>query len=76
VYEDHLKAHAEGFHHLGINVDDMDQGIAEWTRPGFAVSQSGGWGEEGKPGSGRFAYIDTDAIGGVTVELLWNYRTK
>jgi catechol 2,3-dioxygenase-like lactoylglutathione lyase family enzyme len=74
VYEEHLKAHGEGFHHLGINVEDMDRGIAEWTKAGFAVSQSGGWGEEGKQGSGRFAYIDTDSIGGVTVELLWSYR--
>ncbi len=25
-------------------------------------------------GSGRFAYIDTEPRGGVTIELLWNYR--
>ena len=41
---------------------------------GYKVAQSGGWGEAGKPGSGRFTYIDTDSIGGVLIELLWNYR--
>lgn len=39
-----------------------------------SLVQSGAWGEKGKPGSGRFAYADTSAIGGVTIELLWNQR--
>jgi catechol 2,3-dioxygenase-like lactoylglutathione lyase family enzyme len=74
AYEDHLKAHGEGFHHFGVGVDDMDAAIAKWESLGYQVAQSGGWGETGKPGSGRFAYIDTDSIGGVLIELLWNYR--
>ncbi len=74
VYEDHLKVHGEGFHHFGIDVPDMDKAIAGWKQRGFTVSQAGGWGEAGKPGSGRFAYIDTDAMGAITIELLWNYR--
>jgi catechol 2,3-dioxygenase-like lactoylglutathione lyase family enzyme len=72
VYEEGLKAHGEGFHHLAFGVKDMDKAIAEWTSRGAAVVQSGGWGEKGKPGSGRFAYLDTDAFGGILVELLWN----
>ncbi len=73
VYYEALKSHGEGFHHFAFNVEDMDQAIAFFKDHGFAVSQSGSWGEKGKPGSGRFAYIDTDGIGGVTVELLWNF---
>lgn len=76
VYEDAMKVHGEGFHHFGMDVPDMDKAIAAWKALGYPVSQSGGWGEKGKPGSGRFAYIDTDPIGGVTVELLWSYREK
>jgi hypothetical protein len=38
--------------------------------------QGGAWGEKGKPGWGRFAYQDTHPIGGVDVELLWNYRER
>jgi len=74
AYEDHLKAHGEGFHHLAFQVDDIDKVIADWTARGFPSIQSGAWGEAGKQGSGRFAYMDTDAIGGVTVELLWSFR--
>lgn len=74
VYEDFLKLHGEGFHHFGIDVPDMDQAIASWKKLGYKVSQAGGWGEAGKKGSGRFAYIDTEAAGGVTIELLWNQR--
>jgi hypothetical protein len=74
AYEDHLKAHGEGFHHFGVPVEDMDKAIAEWNKLGYQVSQSGAWGEAGKPGSGRFAYIDTDSLGGVSLELLWNFR--
>ena len=74
AYEEHIKLHGEGFHHIGVRVDDMDQAIASWGERGFRVLKSGAWGDEGKSGSGRFAYIDTDKIGGVIVELLWNYR--
>ena len=74
AYEEHMKLHGEGFHHIGVRVEDMDQAIAAWGERGFPVLNGGAWGEEGKPGSGRFAYIDTDRIGGVIVELLWNFR--
>jgi hypothetical protein len=37
---------------------------------GAPPSQSGGW---DSPGSkGRFAYLDTEPYGSVTIELLWN----
>ncbi len=74
VYLDHMKVHGEGFHHLAFHVDDMDAELAWWAERGYSESMSGAWGEEGKPGSGRFAYLDTQALGGIDVELLWNYR--
>jgi len=74
VFDDYLEQYGEGLHHLGFDVPDMDAAIAAWDGAGYPVIQSGGWGEKGKPGSGRFAYVDTTPIGGVTVELLWNYR--
>ncbi len=76
VYIDHMKIHGEGFHHLAFGVDDMDKDIAWWTEKGHPESMSGGWGVEGKPGSGRFAYVDTQAPGGTDVELLWNYPSE
>jgi len=74
VYLDHMKVHGEGFHHLAFNVQDMDADIAWWTEKGCPESMSGGWGRKGKPGSGRFAYIDAQSIGGTDIELLWNYQ--
>ncbi len=76
VYIDHMKVHGEGFHHLAFGVDDMDKDLVWWTEKGHPESMSGGWGVEGKPGSGRFAYVDTQALGGTGVELLWNYPSE
>ncbi len=74
VYEDFLKEHGEGFHHFAFDVPDIDAAQAFFAAHGAAPVQSGGWGEKGKPGSGRFAYNDTGVYGGVTTEFLWNFR--
>jgi catechol 2,3-dioxygenase-like lactoylglutathione lyase family enzyme len=73
VYQDFLDAHGEGYHHLGFDVSDIDEVGEAWTALGHPIVQSGGWGEKGKPDSGRFAYADTTGIGGLTIELLWNH---
>ncbi len=74
VYEDHIKKYGEGFQHLGFSVPDMDKAIQYFKDRGLKISMSGGWGEKGKAGSGRFAYVDTEGIGGETIELLWSYN--
>jgi catechol 2,3-dioxygenase-like lactoylglutathione lyase family enzyme len=74
VYAEFLQRHGEGFHHFAFDVPDMDAAIAAWEKLGARTVQSGAWGEKGKPGSGRFAYAETDVPGGVTIELLWNQR--
>lgn len=73
VYRDFLDEHGEGVHHLAFDVSDIDEVGQAWTALGYPIVQSGGWGEKGKPGSGRFAYADTTSIGGLTIELLWNH---
>jgi hypothetical protein len=74
VYEDHIKEHGEGFQHFAFRVRDIDEAIAYMEEKSLLVSQSGGWGEKGKPGSGRYAYVDTTPYGGVSVELLWSQK--
>lgn len=71
-YLDHLARSGEGFHHFGVNVREMDKAVEEYKAKGFPFVMGGGWGEKGKPGSGRFTYLD--APGAVEVELLWSYR--
>jgi catechol 2,3-dioxygenase-like lactoylglutathione lyase family enzyme len=76
VYLDHMEKHGEGFHHIAFDVGDLDAEVARWNALGFPFVQGGAWGENGKPGWGRFAYQDTHPIGGADVELLWNYRER
>jgi catechol 2,3-dioxygenase-like lactoylglutathione lyase family enzyme len=70
VYDEFTAAHGEGLHHLAFEVPDLEPALASWRDAGFEVVQSGAWGEAGKPGSGRYVYLDTSAAGGVYVELL------
>lgn len=74
VYEDFLRSHGEGVHHLGFDVADFDKAVAAWTAAGFPVVQSGTWGSPGQRGSGRYAYLDTEGAGGLYVEVLWTLR--
>lgn len=74
VYEDHIKKHGEGIHHLAFSVEDMDVVLEDYREQGFVVSMGGTWGEKGKPGSGRYEYIDLELAGGLTMELLWSHR--
>jgi hypothetical protein len=75
VYADDLKAphHREGIESIGMPVADLKAAIAQYRRMGFEVRQSGTWGDPGKADSGEYAYMDTEAQGGVSVELLHSY---
>jgi catechol 2,3-dioxygenase-like lactoylglutathione lyase family enzyme len=74
VYDEYLEAHGEGLHHLAFEVKDMDEAVKLLEAKGAPASQTGGW---DSPGSkGRFAYLDTEPYGGVTIELLWNAASK
>lgn len=70
IYVDYLKRHGEGVQHLGLPVDDLEAAIARYAKLGYSVWQSGAWGDLGQKNSGRYAYMDTDASGGVCAELI------
>jgi hypothetical protein len=74
TYMDHMAKYGEGFHHIAFATGDIDREQREWSKAGFPTTQSGAWGERDQAGYGRYAYQDTHAIGGVEVELLWNFR--
>jgi hypothetical protein len=74
VYEDHIQKHGEGIHHLAYKVNEMDTVLQAFIAKGFTVSMGGTWGEPGKPGSGRYEYLDLENGGGVTMELLWDQK--
>jgi catechol 2,3-dioxygenase-like lactoylglutathione lyase family enzyme len=74
IYADFLnKHHREGIQHIGILVEDLPKAIAAYEKMGYHVHQLGAWGDVGKPGSGQYAYMDTDSVGGISVELVHSY---
>jgi hypothetical protein len=74
IYADFLnKHHREGIQHIGMPVEDLAKSVADYEKLGYHVHQSGAWGDVGKAGSGQYAYMDTDSIGGISVELVHSY---
>jgi hypothetical protein len=74
IYADFLNKHLrEGIQHIGVPVDDLAKAVAAYEKLGYHVHQSGAWGGVGKPGSGQYAYMDTDSVGGISVELSHAY---
>ena len=64
IYKEFLDKKGEGIHHLAFLVDDLDAEIAKMAEIGFKVLQTG------QTARGKFAYFDTDKVGGVVTELI------
>lgn len=73
IYADFLKDHQEGIQHIGLPVKDLSQAVSTYEKLGYHMKQSGAWGDVGQINSGKYAYMDTDTAGGVSVELLHAY---
>ena len=63
VYGEFLEKKGEGLHHLAFMVEDLDAEIADMEKRGFRVIQTGALPHT------RWAYFDTDKLGGMTIEL-------
>ena len=72
-YDDFLHTHGEGVQHLGVPVDNLENALERYAKLGWSPVQSGAWGDVGKPNSGQYAYMDTDALG-VSLELIQAYH--
>jgi methylmalonyl-CoA/ethylmalonyl-CoA epimerase len=64
VYEDFLAEKGEGLHHLGFDVHNFEELILTAKRLGIEVLMSG------RTPAGRFAHLDTTAVGGTVFELI------
>jgi Glyoxalase/Bleomycin resistance protein/Dioxygenase superfamily len=73
-YADFLKEHGQGVQHLGMTVPDLDAAVVRYKELGYSAWQSGAWGDVGKKNSGRYAYMDTDRVGGVAIEIIQTYN--
>jgi methylmalonyl-CoA/ethylmalonyl-CoA epimerase len=65
-YADFLREGGEGLHHLGVKVDDLDETLASLAGHGIRPVFSHSYPEIGL----AFAYLDTDRVGGVMLELI------
>jgi len=68
VYQDFVDQHGYGVHHLGILVEDMAAALDQARAAGFEMTQDGaGFGPDD---DGHYAYLDTEAALGTTLELI------
>jgi methylmalonyl-CoA/ethylmalonyl-CoA epimerase len=59
-----LEKKGEGIHHIGFFVDDFDREAAKMKDRGFKITQYG------ETPTVKWAYFDTDKMGGVGIELM------
>jgi len=62
--KDFLEKKGEGIQHIGFFVDNMEQETAKMAEKGFKITQSG------ETPTVKWAYFGTDAVGGVSIELM------
>lgn len=68
IYKDFIAEHGYGLQHLGVLVEDMQAALAQARAAGLEMIQDGsGFGLDG---DGHYAYLDTQKILGVTIELI------
>ncbi len=64
LYREFLERGSEGLHHLCFDVDDLDERLKRYRSMGLPALM------EGRTPNGGFAYLDTEKIGGVIIELV------
>ena len=64
IHSRFLESKGEGLHHLGFYVTDIEGKLSQLERQGVGVLL------KGKGMAGSFAYLDTEATGGVIFELI------
>ena len=69
IFDEFVRVHGYGgIHHLGLAVPDMKSALEVAHAAGLTVTMEGGG--HGPDGDGYFAYLDTERIVGVALELM------
>jgi len=68
VYAEFVREHGYGVHHLGLLVGDMGEALKVAAEAGLEMSMDGAG--FGRTGDGHYAYLDTEARLGTTLELI------
>ncbi|NLF51002.1 MAG: hypothetical protein GX577_07680 [Leptolinea sp.] len=68
LYTEFIREHGYGVHHFGLLVDSMEESLKEAKDAGFDMTMDGsGFGLDG---DGHYAYLDTEKMFGVALELI------
>lgn len=68
IHYEFIKKRGEGIHHIGIYVKDFDRELARWRKHGMHVLQHSRL-PPPYPAEGGYAFIDTEKLMGVILEL-------
>lgn len=68
TWEEFLRTHGEGLHHIAIRTEDMAGARAFLASRGMDTIQHGGW------DGGQYAYVDCSKQLGMILELLHNAK--
>jgi catechol 2,3-dioxygenase-like lactoylglutathione lyase family enzyme len=64
IYGEFLEKWGDGIHHLGFDVNNLDERVAAFQKLGIGALMSG------ERVGGKFAYMDTEGAVGIIVELI------
>lgn len=68
VYREFVEKHGYGIHHVGVLTESMAQALNQAQQAGLTMTQDGaGFGPDD---DGHYAYLDTEALIGTTIELI------
>jgi catechol 2,3-dioxygenase-like lactoylglutathione lyase family enzyme len=67
IYEDFLKEHGEGLHHIGFDVPNIDEIIDRAESLGIKALMTG------RTAKGGFAHLDTTQQGGTIFEIIRSF---
>ena len=68
VYQEFVDKHGYGIHHIGVLTDSMAESLDRADKAGLTMTQDGaGFGPDD---DGHYAYLDTEALIGTTIELV------
>ena len=74
IYEEFIKEHGYGVHHFGLLVENMDSALTQANSAGLNMIQDGsGFGLDG---DGHYAYLETEELLGVTLELIQRPKAR
>jgi len=71
LYKEFYEKHGEGVHHIGLYVKNAEKEIEKWQSHGIKVLQKSRLRQPPYPPDGIYAYMDTEPLVGVLLELAY-----